>query len=97
MEIAAGVHLFGDGHVNWWAVEQGQRLTLIDSAVSPVCREDALPVRRMASAIARTTSSSTGVVAAWSRYVACPGEVTSVVDICRHLSNHPVRCPPSGR
>lgn len=33
MEVAAGVHLFGDGHVNWWAVEQGQRLTLVDSGL----------------------------------------------------------------
>ena len=33
MEVTPGVHLFGDGHVNWWAVEQGQRLTLVDSGL----------------------------------------------------------------
>lgn len=33
MEVAPGVHQFGDGHVNWWAVEQGQRLTLVDSGL----------------------------------------------------------------
>lgn len=33
MEVTPGVHRFGDGHVNWWAVEQGQRLTLIDSGL----------------------------------------------------------------
>jgi glyoxylase-like metal-dependent hydrolase (beta-lactamase superfamily II) len=33
VEVTPGVHRFGDDHVNWWAVEQGQRLTLIDSGL----------------------------------------------------------------
>jgi glyoxylase-like metal-dependent hydrolase (beta-lactamase superfamily II) len=33
MEITEGVHQLGDGHVNWWAVESGGRLTLVDSGL----------------------------------------------------------------
>ena len=33
MEIAAGVHLLGGGRVNWWAIEDGGRVTLVDAGL----------------------------------------------------------------
>jgi glyoxylase-like metal-dependent hydrolase (beta-lactamase superfamily II) len=33
MEVAPGVHRFGGGQVNWWALADGGRLTLIDAGL----------------------------------------------------------------
>ena len=33
VEVGPGVHMFGDGHVNWYVVEEGGALTLVDGGM----------------------------------------------------------------
>lgn len=33
VEVGPGVHVFGDGHVNWYVVEEGGALTLVDGGM----------------------------------------------------------------